>query len=143
MNRETKKFSLSKIERVTSRNDFKEIFGSGIRVFSDDRRVRALYIVSYEQIFSIKAGFAVSKKSGSAVKRNRIKRLLKESYRLNKSILYEFFQNSQKSIKIIFSPAPFYPSKDSRLNLDFYLHGVKNILHKIVTLNSGINKIDE
>ena len=45
-----------------------------------------VYIPSKE----LKVGFAVSKKHGGSVKRNRIKRLLRESFR---SFLPEFGQN--------------------------------------------------
>ena len=44
----------------------------------------------YFQSKEIKAGFAVSKKHGGSVKRNRIKRLLRESFR---SFLPNFGQN--------------------------------------------------
>ena len=55
--------------------DFNKVFKSGKRVFSDT--VTLYYLPSTE----FKVGFAVSKKHGKSVKRNRIKRLLRESFR--------------------------------------------------------------
>jgi ribonuclease P protein component len=46
------------------------------------------YIVENLQSDFLEIGFAVSKKVKGSVKRNRIKRLLKEYYRLNKEQLY-------------------------------------------------------
>ncbi len=50
----------------------------------------------------VKTAFAVYKKAGKAVWRNRVKRLMREAYRLNKSIITENVNN--KLLLIAFSP---------------------------------------
>ena len=61
--------------RSKKEKDFNLVFKKGQRLFS-----HSLSLV-YLPAKSIKAGFAVSKKHGGSVKRNRIKRLLRESFR--------------------------------------------------------------
>ena len=61
--------------RLKKEKDFNLVFNKGKRLYSDS--VTIIYYKSNE----IKAGFAVSKKHGGSVKRNRIKRLLRESFR--------------------------------------------------------------
>ncbi len=61
--------------RLKKEKDFKAVFNKGKRLFSES--ITAICLPSKE----IKAGFAVSKKHGGSVKRNRIKRLLRESFR--------------------------------------------------------------
>lgn len=61
--------------RLKKEKDFNLVFKKGQRLFS-----HSLSLV-YLPAGSIKAGFAVSKKHGGSVKRNRIKRLLRESFR--------------------------------------------------------------
>ena len=70
--------------RLKKEKDFNLVFNKGKRLYSSCLTV--IYFPSKE----IKAGFAVSKKHGSSVKRNRIKRLLRESFR---SFLPELGQN--------------------------------------------------
>ncbi len=70
--------------RLKKEKDFNSVFNKGKRLFSSN--LTLVYLPSKE----LKAGFAVSKKHGGSVKRNRIKRLLRESFR---SFIPELGQN--------------------------------------------------
>ncbi len=70
--------------RLKKEKDFNLVFNKGKRLFT--RNLTVVYFPSN----SLKAGFAVSKKHGKSVHRNRIKRLLRESFR---SFMPEFRQN--------------------------------------------------
>ena len=70
--------------RLKKEKDFNLVFKKGKRLYSESLTV--IYFPSKQ----IKAGFAVSKKHGGSVKRNRIKRLLRESFR---SFIPNFGQN--------------------------------------------------
>ncbi len=70
--------------RLKKEKDFKTVFNKGKRLFSSS--LTLVYLPSNE----LKAGFAVSKKHGGSVMRNRIKRLLRESFR---SFIPEIGQN--------------------------------------------------
>ena len=70
--------------RLKKEKDFNLVFNKGKRLFSSE-----LTVVFYPSK-NLKAGFAVSKKHGGSVKRNRIKRLLRESFR---SFIPNFGQN--------------------------------------------------
>ena len=61
--------------RLKKEKDFKLVFNKGKRLFSSN-----LSVVFFPSDM-IKVGFAVGKKHGGSVKRNRIKRLLRESFR--------------------------------------------------------------
>jgi len=53
--------------------------------------------------FPVKVGVSASKKNfKTAVDRNRIKRLLKENYRLNKHPLYQYIKESGKQVSVFF-----------------------------------------
>lgn len=73
-----------KIEKLKSRKRIAQLFveGKTLTVFP----LKLIYLNVDEQEVKIKAGVTVPKKNfKSAVKRNHIKRLLRESYRLNKA----------------------------------------------------------
>ena len=70
--------------RLKKEKDFDFVFKKGKRLFAFG--LTMLYCPSNE----LKVGFAVGKKYGGSVKRNRIKRILRESFR---SFLPELRQN--------------------------------------------------
>ena len=73
----------SKKERLLKRKEFQQVFDNGERYGNDQLKVYA-----WQNTDSIsRLGLVVGKKFGNAPRRNRFKRILREAYRLNKSLL--------------------------------------------------------
>jgi ribonuclease P protein component len=100
-----KNYSLSREERITSKKLFDRIYESGKTIYSKDKKLKVLFLYDpNSEKPGIKIAAAVSKKAGKAVWRNRIKRLIKESYRLNKKIMLPDILRRKWLLYIIFSP---------------------------------------
>ena len=76
-------FNLSKSEIFRSKHDFNAMHNHG-RSFANHAFI--ILVLSGER-YNGKVGFAAGKKLGCAVIRNRVKRLMREAYRLNKNSL--------------------------------------------------------
>ncbi|WP_074572631.1 ribonuclease P protein component [Selenomonas ruminantium] len=72
-------FELPRRRMLKRRNDFQRVYRKGRSLAN---RYFVLYVFESEEL-SGRVGFAAGKKLGCAVKRNRVKRLLRESYRLH------------------------------------------------------------
>jgi len=82
------KFTLGKLERLKSRKLIEKLFAEGKSVKKFPLRMVFLQ-TSHTSTFPMQAGFSVPKRNFKrAVDRNRLKRLLRETYRLRKEILY-------------------------------------------------------
>ncbi|MDY6972371.1 MAG: ribonuclease P protein component [Thermodesulfobacteriota bacterium] len=76
-------FSFPKAERLLKRADFVNQNRSGAR-----QHTRHFVIILRQNGLGItRLGVTLSKKTGNAVKRNRVKRLIRELFRLNKSYI--------------------------------------------------------
>jgi ribonuclease P protein component len=75
------KLSFGKHVRIRKRNDYSTVYQQGVRSNSEHLTV----IARKNQAGINRLGLTVSKKVGNAVQRNRIKRLLREFFRLNKA----------------------------------------------------------
>jgi ribonuclease P protein component len=127
-----KNFGLSKTERIKKAKDFKKIYLEGKVVFSDDGRLKATFLINAcRDNPVVKVSAAVSKKTGKAVWRNRLKRLIKESYRLNKLELLEACSIKKVSLDIIFTPINFSRLEDKRIKLVEFMPAMLDLLNKV------------
>ena len=127
-----KTFSLSKYERVKLKKDFQKIYSQGSFLLSPRKQIKVNYFLeSSVNDIGVKAAFVVSRKAGSAVWRNRVKRLFREAYRLNKQSLCDLCVSKNFLLLVSFSPYNVNQKKNKKINLDFILHDFIDLLNKM------------
>jgi ribonuclease P protein component len=99
------RYTLKKDDRLKSRKVIEYLFKDGktVNIFP----LRIFYLLSTlteeNKTNKLQAGFSVSTRNfKKAVDRNRIKRLLRESYRLQKYILDKQLKTSDKNLSVFF-----------------------------------------
>jgi ribonuclease P protein component len=103
---------------VKKKNDFEKVFSSGKILYSSDLLIQAIFLFeNNSKDFGVKIAAAVSTKAGKAVWRNRVKRLIKEAYRLNKKLILKKAKEKNVEIRIVFSPNKINESKFSKVKL--------------------------
>lgn len=128
-----KKLGLSAHEKLKSRKDYEELYSKGVAIFSSTKKIKAVYIIDQNSNETgIRISVTVGRKSGNAVWRNRVKRLLRESYRLNKYVLLKKIEDLNFYMRIIFSPYTINMKK----NKDIYL---KEIMPDVIEIMSNIS----
>lgn len=76
-------YTFCRQDRIRKKKDFSTIYAKGTRFHTGN-----FTVVTYSNSLGIRRlGLTVSKKVGTAVQRNRVKRLLREFFRLNKEKL--------------------------------------------------------
>jgi ribonuclease P protein component len=95
------KASLRKFERLCKKKDFQLLFKEGDFIIQHPIKAQFLFINNNESF--IKVAFAVpSRKIKKATTRNYIKRVLRESYRKQKYVLYNCIKNCSLYVSFIF-----------------------------------------
>ncbi|RAJ14110.1 ribonuclease P protein component [Arenibacter echinorum] len=87
-------FSFPKKEKLKSKKLIEQLFAEGIGV--TNYPIKLVYLkTSFDDGSICKVGVTASKRNfKSAVKRNRIKRLMRESYRLNKHLIFNNIESN-------------------------------------------------
>lgn len=114
-------FSLGRTERLKSRKAIGQLFAEGRRFGAGPLRV--IFVISKDvpaagaKNFVLQAGFSVpSRNFRKAVYRNRVKRLMKEAYRLQKIELQEALKEKGHCLRVFF----IYNNKDLPSYGDIY-----------------------
>ncbi|MEO7394259.1 MAG: ribonuclease P protein component [Chitinophagaceae bacterium] len=126
-----KQFTLGKNERLKSRKIIEELFSEGNKFVIPPFRVFYIYD---NKTYSLHFGTGVSSKHfKKAVDRNRIKRMMREAYRLLKNELQSTLtgQNKQLNIFII------YAGKELPEYKEVYIK-MEKVIHKLCTMLSNI-----
>ncbi len=120
-----KRFTFTKGERLCSKKTIDKLFSDGESFLAYPFKV--VFLRNPVGLKSpVQAGFSVGKRNFKrAVQRNRIKRLMREAYRLNKPELYEQINTGRLVVFFIFIGKTIsdYPEVDK---------GIKNAIKKLV-----------
>jgi len=129
-----KVYELPEDERIKHKREFDLVYSSGKIIFSDTKKLKAIYcFLKNQNEPGTKVAFAIYKKAGNAVWRNRVKRLLRESYRLNKLELNDFCKSNEVKLFIVFSLNSINKKKYNKIYL-------QNILPEVISVLLNINK---
>jgi ribonuclease P protein component len=94
--------TFTQAERLKSAKTIGELFDKGDSV--DAFPIRIIYLPTQQELpFPAQATFSASKRNfPRAVERNRVKRLMREAYRLQKPAFYAALQEKKKQIALMF-----------------------------------------
>jgi ribonuclease P protein component len=126
-----KAHTLSSKEKLRSKKDFEKLYSSGKTITTGSKKLKAVFVSERSAQGGVKVASVVPKKLGKAVWRNRIKRLIKESYRLNKHILVEKYKKSNEFLKIIISAYSINEINYKKIKLSDIMPEVVELMRKV------------
>ena len=92
-------------DRLINDRDFELVYKTGCVIISEDKKIKAKYLFENKDTNNtVKIGLSVVSKKGNSVWRNRIKRILRESLRIDWEILQSIMEIKNANLLIVFSP---------------------------------------
>lgn len=126
-----------KTERLCNRKDFEQLFVDGSSFFTYPFKV-VYRVVDYVEKEELKLGISVSKRSFKrAVKRNYVKRRVREAFRLNKQPLKLLLSTESIGLQLLLV----YVSKETQEFSDIEPK-IKKIVEKLVKIHSKPSGVD-
>jgi ribonuclease P protein component len=124
-------YTLRKNEILRGRKAFLKISSSNNKLF--EQNIFCCYEIENTDTTSdkVRVGFIVSKKNGNAVIRNRIKRLMRESYRLSKHIVFNTPTKKKFAVSIIFIYTKNNSTRARNLKLAAVKYEIEQLLIKL------------
>lgn len=127
-----KKFGLLKEERIKSKKQFDHLYSTGKKIISKNKRLKAVYnVTDSPEVGEVKIAVAIHKKSGTAVWRNRFKRVIREAYRLNKHEILDEAKGKSKLLLIAFSSNSLNQKSFKKIKLDDVMPDVIDLIGQI------------
>ena len=118
--------------RLVNKSDFELVYKAGSTIISDDKKVKAKYLfTSKDKNNIVKIGLSVISKKGNSVWRNRIKRIIRESLRMNRDELQNIMEQKKTDLLIIFSPYSINQANSKKIFLNDIKAAVIDILIRI------------
>jgi ribonuclease P protein component len=119
-------------DRLINDRDFELVYKTGHVVISEDKKIKAKYLFESKEINNtVKIGLSVVSKKGNSVWRNRIKRVLRESVRIDREILRSIIEIKKEGLLIIFSPYSLNQTNSKKIFLKEIKPAVFDILKRI------------
>lgn len=128
-----KQYTLGKNERLKSRKQIEQLFKSGQRFVCPPFRIFYSFLTGQNSsdISPLQAGFGASSRNfKTAVDRNRIKRLAREGYRLQKNILHDKLKEQNRKLNVFF----IYTGKELPVYTDVY-NSINIALARLIDIN--------
>lgn len=126
---------LSKEEKIKSKKEIDQIFAHGKSFFSMDKKLKVFFIVhSHAKEKNVKTVFAVSKKAGNAVWRNRVKRLMRVAFIRKAEDLRVEANQRHKSIDIVLSSFGLNKNKFRKPKLATITDSMTDLCTKLVVV---------
>jgi len=119
-------------DRLINDRDFELVYKRGSVVLSEDKKIKANYLFESKDINNtVKIGLSVASKKGNGVWRNRIKRILRESLKIDREILRNIIELKNANLLIIFSPYSINQTNSKKIFLKEIKPAIWNILKRI------------
>lgn len=128
-----KQFSLSRNERIKSKKLFELLYAEGKIAHSAGRRMKGIYcVLPAGTPPGVSIAAAVSRRAGKAVWRVRMKRLIREAYRLQKQEITAFCKERGLALTIVFSVNRISSKDGIAYKLSDIFPEVGSVLQKVI-----------